>query len=282
MITTYEDKKKAARQGAAIRKGSSDLELFKYNDTPVRTIVEDSEPWFVASDVANVLGSESASRIARMADDEDRGFHKVETLGGTQSFATLNESGLYTALIRSRSSNAKPFRKWVTSEVLPSIRKHGGYMTPAKIEEVLTNPDTIIQLATNLKNERAAREELELKVEADRPAVEYHDQFVARHDLITIRTLANQINVKETVIRDALVERRWLWRHAIERFNSKGQKVTEYKYGVYSPYKKYFVLVNNHQAPRLFGEVRTTVKVTPAGVLAVEKMFSKQEALEVA
>ncbi|MCT1367208.1 BRO family protein [uncultured Kocuria sp.] len=261
----------------------SQLDIFNYQDHQVRTIAdENGEPWFVASDVAKILGYRDAANMTRRLDPEDLRTHSVSTSAGERQATIISEPGLYAAVLGSQVEGAKAFKRWVTHEVVPSIRRHGGYMTPQKIEEVLTNPDTIIQLATNLKKERAAREELELKVEADRPAVEYHDQFVARHDLITIRTLANQINVKETVIRDALVERRWLWRHSIERMNSKGQKVTEYKYGVYSPYKKYFVLVNNHTAPRLFGEVRTTVKVTPAGAQAVEKMFSKQEVLEVA
>lgn len=112
------------------------MELFKYQDTPVRTIVEDGEPWFVASDVARILDAESAGRIARMADDEDKGFHKVETLGGGQRVTTLNESGLYTCLIRSNNPKAKPFRRWVTSEVLPAIRKTGSYQVNAlELEE---------------------------------------------------------------------------------------------------------------------------------------------------
>lgn len=83
----------------------------------------------------------------------------------------VNESGLYNVILRSDKPEAKPFRKWVTSKVLPSIRKHGAYMTPQKIEEVLLNPDTIIKLATELKAEQEKRVALESKVEQDKPLV---------------------------------------------------------------------------------------------------------------
>lgn len=113
------------------------MDLFQYQDTTVRTITEDDgeQVWFVAADVARVLGAGSAGRIARMADEEDKGFHNVETPGGQQRLTTLNESGLYTCLIRSNNPKAKPFRRWVTSEVLPTIRKTGSYGKTLEIEE---------------------------------------------------------------------------------------------------------------------------------------------------
>lgn len=111
---------------------------FAYEGTPVRTIIgSDGEPWWVATDIARVLGIRAASGITRMVDDEDKGFHKVETPGGPQKLAIINESGLYTALIRSNHPGAKPFRKWVTDEVLPSIRRHGGYIDPRASEHQL-------------------------------------------------------------------------------------------------------------------------------------------------
>ena len=99
---------------------------FTYQDSPVRTVVVDGEPRFVASDIAKILGVRAASGITRMVDEENKGFHKVETPGGSQNVVILDESGLYTALIRSNHPKAKPFRKWVTTEVLPSIRRQEG------------------------------------------------------------------------------------------------------------------------------------------------------------
>ena len=102
----------------------------------------------------------------------------------------INESGLYNVVLRSDKPEAKPFRKWVTSEVLPSIRKHGAYMTPQKIEEVLLNPDTVIQLATNLKTEREKRRELERQAEKDKPLVTFANSVSVAKTSILIGELA--------------------------------------------------------------------------------------------
>lgn len=104
---------------------------FRFGDTSVRTIQIDGEPWFVAADIAELLGSKAASGITRMVDDEDKGFHKVVTPGGEQTLVIINESGLFTALLRSNHPSAKAIRRWVTSEVLPAIRKTGSYTAQA-------------------------------------------------------------------------------------------------------------------------------------------------------
>ncbi|WP_337519143.1 BRO-N domain-containing protein, partial [Anaerotignum faecicola] len=149
----------------------NNLQVFNYNGNEVRTIQKDGEPWWVLKDVCSVLGLKNPTMIAeRLEDDEVTKFN----LGGLSGETNIvNESGLYNVILRSDKPEAKPFRKWVTSEVLPSIRKHGAYMTPQKIEEVLLNPDTIIQLATNLKAEQEKRAALESKVEQDKPLVAF-------------------------------------------------------------------------------------------------------------
>lgn len=107
----------------------SDLIPFTYGDRPVRVVTVDGEPWFVAADVAAILGYRMASDATRRVDAEDRGTHSTRTPGGEQQVSTVNESGLYTLILGSRLEAAKPFKRWVTSEVLPSIRKTGGYGT---------------------------------------------------------------------------------------------------------------------------------------------------------
>lgn len=136
----------------------NELKNFTFEDQQIRALTIEGEPWFVGKDVAEVLGySNSRKAIADHVDSEDKGVTKCYTLGGTQQIAIINESGLYSLILSSKLPKAKEFKRWVTSEVLPTIRKHGAYMTPAKIEEVLTDPDTIIQLATQLKQEREGR-----------------------------------------------------------------------------------------------------------------------------
>lgn len=104
-----------------------------HNEYNVRIIDLDGELWFVATDVANALDYPSASHVARNLDEDEKGIHNLYTLGGSQEMLIINESGLYSAILKSRKPEAKKFKKWVTSEVLPSIRKTGKYEAPKPI-----------------------------------------------------------------------------------------------------------------------------------------------------
>ena len=120
----------------------------------VRTLTIDGEPWFVGKDVATALGyAKPENAVANHVDPEDKTSTLIQGSGSNyKSKAMLiNESGLYSLVLSSKLPTAKQFKRWVTSEVLPAIRKHGGYITPEKVEEVLLNPDTLIKLATELK-----------------------------------------------------------------------------------------------------------------------------------
>lgn len=148
----------------------SNITPFTYENANVRvTTTEDGEPWFVASDVAGILGYRMASDMTRRLDPDEKGTRSVRTPGGIQEVSVINESGLYSAILGSKVEGAKAFKRWVTREVLPSIRKHGMYATPATIEDMIANPDMAIQLLTTLKEERAARAKAEAEVEAQRP-----------------------------------------------------------------------------------------------------------------
>ena len=106
----------------------SDIQVFTYQSSEVRTVEMNGEPWFVLRDVCEVLGLGNSRMVAARLDEDEKGVSQIDTLGGKQSMVIVNESGLYTVILRSDKPEAKPFRKWVTSEVLPSIRKHGGYI----------------------------------------------------------------------------------------------------------------------------------------------------------
>lgn len=136
--------------------------LFNFRGHQVRVVTAgDGEPQWVATDVAKILEYRDAHAMFRGVDEEDKGYAKVCTPGGEQTVTTVNEAGLYTAIVRSNADRAKPFRRWVTGEVLPSIRKHGAYMTPQTIEGLVNNPDMVIELATKLKEEQQRVRELE-------------------------------------------------------------------------------------------------------------------------
>ena len=108
----------------------NNIETFDFEEHPVRLVEMDGDPWFVAADVARVLEYEHTPHATRLLDDDEKGVHIVHTLGGDQEMTVINESGLYHLVIVSRKPEAKKFRKWVTSEVLPSIRKTGRYEMP--------------------------------------------------------------------------------------------------------------------------------------------------------
>lgn len=167
---------------------------FTYEDTNVRTVAtEDGTPWFVASDVAKILGYRMASDMTRRLDEDERGTRSVRTLGGTQEMTVITESGLYSAILGSKVEGARDFKRWVTHEVLPSIRKRGGYLTPEATEKALTDPDFIIQLATSLKEERAKRAALEAENEANKPKVLFADAVTTSHTSILVGDLAKLV-----------------------------------------------------------------------------------------
>lgn len=134
----------------------------------IRIVMINSVPWFVGKDVAAALGYiKPKNAIANHVDSEDKALALIQggCSTGKQNTTIINESGLYSLILSSKMPNAKKFKHWVTSEVIPSIRKHGAYMTPETIEKTLCNPDFIIQLATQLKDEQAKNNALTVENE---------------------------------------------------------------------------------------------------------------------
>nr|DAU26643.1 MAG TPA: repressor domain protein [Caudoviricetes sp.] len=169
-----------------------DLQIFSFNGLDVRTVLIDGEPYFVGKDIAEILGyAKSRNAIKNHVDDEDKKDAPIQgDLGGTQTMTVINESGLYSLILSSKLPTAKKFKHWVTSEVLPAIRKHGGYLTDEKIEEVLYNPDTLIKLATQLKDEREGRLIAEQQVAELKPKASYYDTILNNKDLVPVSYIA--------------------------------------------------------------------------------------------
>lgn len=171
------------------------VQIFNFEDNQVHAIEIEGEPWFVGKDVAEILGYQNGSRdINRHVDEEDRKIIKsTETVVldiPRRGLTIINESGLYSLILSSKLPTAKAFKRWVTSEVLPSIRKHGAYMTDQKIEEILSDPDTIIKLATDLKKERERRLAAEQRVNELTPKASYYDLVLKNKSLVTISQIA--------------------------------------------------------------------------------------------
>ena len=150
-------------------------QIFAYNGNDVRVILKEYEPWFVAKDVCNVLEIKNSRQALSYLDDDEKGVITNDTLGGTQEMSVVNEPGVYSLVFRSRKSEAKLFKRWIAHEVLPVIRKHGAYMTPAVMEKVISDPDFIISMVTALKNEKLLRTAAEQKVVELTPKAEMYD-----------------------------------------------------------------------------------------------------------
>lgn len=217
------------------------LKTFIYNESAVRTVQLGGEPWFVLKDVCDVLGLSNSRVVAERLDEDEKGVSIVDTLGGKQDLTVINESGLYSVVLLSRKPEAKKFKKWITSEVLPSIRKHGAYMTPETIEAAILNPDYLIQLATALKEEQTKRMVLEAKNtelavanQTMRPKADYFDELVDLNLLTSIRVTAKELGVGERAFVAFLLERRFLFRNKIGRllpYNHNNDGLFEVKEG---------------------------------------------------
>ena len=170
----------------------NDIQIFKNDEFGiVRTVILNNEPYFVGKDVAEILGySNSRKAIADHVDDEDKGVTKCDTLGGVQELTVINESGLYSLILRSQLPTAKQFKRWVTSEVLPAIRKHGMYATPQTIEQMLNDPDSMIKVLQTLKEERTARIQAEETNRLNAPKVLFADSVAQAETEILVGELA--------------------------------------------------------------------------------------------
>ena len=166
-------------------------EIFNFNGKQVRTIILNSEPYFVGKDVADILGYSRADNAIRShVDDDDKLMHQFSASGQNRNMIIINESGLYSLILASKLPQAKEFKKWITSEVLPAIRKHGGYLTDRMIEQALLNPDTIIKLATDLKQEREKSSRLEIELEQAQEQARYLDLIIESKSAVVITQIA--------------------------------------------------------------------------------------------
>lgn len=173
----------------------NELQIFKNKDFgEVRVIAINDEPWFVGKDVAEILEyKRTADALNTHVDGEDKGVGEIQTPGGKQKMIIVNESGLYSLIFSSKMKKAKEFKRWVTSEVLPTIRKHGAYMTETVIERTLTDPDYLIQLATTLKEERQRRLLAEEENERNKPKVLFSDSCEVAENSILIGEFAKRM-----------------------------------------------------------------------------------------
>jgi anti-repressor protein len=171
----------------------------------IRVVMREGEPWFVAADVCTAFRESNRYRAMQSLHDDEKGYTQMNTPGGLQQVVIVNEAGLYTLLFAMRPAKArgvsdthiaerqeklKAYKRWVTHEVLPTIRKHGAYITTSKLEEMLNDPDAWIGMLNAIKEERSAKERLQLEAEQNLPKVRFADAVSASNDTILIGELA--------------------------------------------------------------------------------------------
>lgn len=170
----------------------SALDIFTYADQQVRTVLIDGEPWFVLADVCSAIGVNNSRMVAARLADDEKGVSLIDTLGGPQNLTVVNESGMYVVVLRSDSPDAEPFRRWVTREVLPAIRKTGQYGSalalPSSFAEAL-------ELAAVQAREIEARE---AELVAARPKVEAYDAFMDADGYYSMEAAAKILGVGRT------------------------------------------------------------------------------------
>lgn len=200
----------------------SNLEIFKNEEFgEIRMMMIDAEPWFVGRDVALVLGySNPRDAISKHVDVEDKGVAKCDTLGGSQDLTVINESGLYSLILSSKLPTAKKFKRWVTSEVLPAIRKMGTYTKPVDnrptevilSEALLIAKDTMEKQSQVILELEDRNEKLDKKIEDDAPKVEQFEKFINAKGLYTLRDTAKLLNYPPNAMNELLVANRYLFR----------------------------------------------------------------------
>lgn len=211
----------------------NDLQVFKNEEFgEIRTITINNEPWFVGKDIAAVLGYEKPTDAVRKhVDEEDRGISKMETPSGAQDMSIINESGLYSLVLSSKLPAAKQFKRWITGEVLPSIRKHGAYMTPDTLDRMIASPEFGIKLLSALKEEQEKSKALEmansaLTVENQimQPKADYFDELVDRNLLTSIRNTAKELHISQKTFVQFLLDRKYLYRDKDGKLMPRAEK----------------------------------------------------------
>lgn len=208
---------------------SNEIQQFYFNNAALRTLTDEAgEPWFVAKDVCDILEISNPSDALKRLDDDERSRFNLGRQGETN---IVNEAGLYSLVLGSRKPEAHEFKRWVTHEVLPSIRRHGAYMTESTLEKAVTEPDFLIRLATQIKQERAEKEKAQAQVERMRPKALFADAVETSKTSILVGDLAkvlkgNGVDIGGTRLFAWLRDNGWLMKTGSSR-NMPTQKSME-------------------------------------------------------
>jgi anti-repressor protein len=206
--------------------------VFQFGTNQIRTVFKNNDPWFVAKDVCEVLEIRNSHDALGRLDEDEKATSVLPTQFGSKPMNVVNEAGLYSLILTSRKPEAKQFKRWVTHEVLPTIRKHGAYLTDDALEKTLNDPDYIIGVITALKDEKQKRIVAEQQIQMDKPKVIFADAVSASKTSILIGELAkilkqNGYHTGQNRLYEELREKGYLIRRKGTDYNSPTQRAME-------------------------------------------------------
>lgn len=196
----------------------NEMQTFVYSGAEVRTVRKDGAPWFVLKDVCGVLGISKYRDVAERLDPDERGPVRVDTPGGSQEMTCISESGLYNVILRSDKPEAKPFRKWVTAEVLPAIRRSGGYIAGQNDLSPAELMAKALKVAEQTLAERDARiSSLQVQNAIMAPKADYFDELVERNTLTSFRDTAKELGIPPRKFTQFLLDKKYIYRDKKEK-----------------------------------------------------------------
>jgi prophage antirepressor-like protein len=205
-------------------------QIFSFNDAQIRVVEKDGQPWFVAKDVCEIIGLSQVSRAMDRLDDDERGLVKVthpQNPEKTLDVNAVNESGLYQLIIASNKPEARTFRKWITSEVLPTIRKTGGYVADDDAFIATYLPYADEQTKATFRATLALVRKQNEQIAAMQPKAEYFDALVDRNLLTNFRDTAKELRIKQTDFINWLLDKKYLYRDQKGKLKPYAQFVPE-------------------------------------------------------
>lgn len=256
----------------------TEVQVYDFEGNDVRTMMMDEEPWFLGKDIASALEyKKTQNAIERHVDAEDKktltwqacpetGHTKIWKGNDHSNKILINESGMYSLIMGSKLDSAKRFKHWVTSEVLPSIRKHGIYATETTIDNLLANPDNAIKVFTELKNEREARKQAELKLKNEKEDVEFAKAVGNSKGLISMGQMSNILS-KNGV--DIGRTRFFEWARSIHAIKQSNQDPTQWAINMGILTSQETHKVDGYGNDRVF----VTARVTPKGQKYILQKF---------
>jgi anti-repressor protein len=256
----------------------TDIEVFQFpaNGQQIRTILRDDEPWFVGRDACDALALTNHRSSLALLDEDERDVHTVDSPSGQQEYTIISESGLYSLILRSRKKEAKRFKRWITHEVLPAIRKTGSYgvarLSPRELAQL------VIEEADRADRAEALNTKQAKELESARPQVAYVSRYVdPTGDVTLIKEFAIQVGMSEKELRDYLVANKVIYRRTMWRTTSKGNKESVGQWVACTKYRSWFTPKDQPDAPRLHnGQLQQTLYVNAVGKQRIGELLQRK------